>query len=57
MRSDDDTGEHLFEQLVKLSQPGQVPDRSDYYDEDDGWDLDGLRGDIQVMRAENAARV
>ena len=30
---DDDTGEHLFEQLVKLSQPGEVPDRSEYYDE------------------------
>jgi hypothetical protein len=46
---DDDDGEHLFAQLVKLSHPEQV-DRDDYFDEEDGWDIPGLRSDIHVAR-------
>ena len=40
-------GEWLFSQLERISEIGVVS-REDYYTDEAGWDLEGLRSDLRI---------
>ena len=52
--SDAADGDWLFSQLIRMVSDTEV-DRSDYYSEEDGWDLDGLREDLQLYMKQSLA--
>ena len=44
---DEADGEWLFSQLLRICTDDEVS-REDYYSEEEGWDFNGLRSDLQL---------
>ena len=47
--ADGESGERLFALLVELSPDNDIK-RNDYYDDESGWDMQGLRSDLQLCK-------